>query len=1504
MALQGRLVLVQYDVGGPQLWHERQALEHVQGDNYIVLTPDGDVYMEELGLLNTDLRAVRVRPGPGILPPGIRGAQVYGLPPFSAAEMTGFEAEARRQAADERRVLGGGVAPPAAGGVPVAPVAPGVGATALLDPVDGYAAGTLKWLAAEQVEHHHYGQEVPGVTAALVKGAKAVFQLPSGASIFVTCVDGADYYKFLQRPALGDNRVLEVELNALGQPERSLKDVASLCKEVKCRWTLAGPRTSRWCINYLAVEGLGFEGHHERLRQVTRADASSWGIQEHFQVSMSLRQALLVDQLDGFNLLSIEIQFRRLQTIEYSYSEKAREQESKAVGGKLSLEEQTTFGGVTRQFSTLMVCPELLEHVKAETEKEASLAKNLRKAREEREAARRGKKGPEALMELRVSQGYEDLPTSSPLASFDPELVALPSGALSPVPLDSLVGQDGQFQVEDFTKTQTLVSDEAMRTIGRLGLGRSYEDPQFRDRSKYASFIKKLLNLGMLDLSLEEPCEKTGMFFVKKKGGKQRLIFDCRRSNCHFTTPEPIRLATGDSIGRLETSRTPLYMASADLQNAFYTMSMPYSLRKYFGLRGVKASELGIEEFEGRKLSMNQVLHPRIAVVPMGWSWAMWWCQHVSEVLCEKGGLSPDRRLRDGMPVPQGSFWHVQYVDNLHVFGTDRKEVEEHFWQAVSVLREAGLTVHEIEINEGQAEVLGWQVQESGILRPTKKRLWRVRMAIRELLRMGRASGQQLERLLGHITFVSLCRREALSVLGDCYTFVKRNYKQVVPIWKSVRKELAMWDGISVLIYNNMRSVWGDTLYAVDASEWGLGVTTTTANPSELSKLGAYVERWRFKDEAARNPRAFVQTCEEDIEVGYEESTKTFTTVGFGSVCRPWTVVGRSRWQRLEGMPVLEARATLFGIKHILRSCSNFGKRHIILTDSMTAAVAFDKGRANSYRLRRVLQQSAALSLGSGCVFRCRWPGKQVKRKLQAKQLQPPPPQQHAVPLTWDIELSRDSGKVKQSRRSARRKTVRQHKPQQTLRLASVGPQTLKKYEALWLQLVEWSGNQVTADMDKNAMDRILTAYLEFLYLEGEDLSKANYVTASVIFHVPGTKGLSTLPLTQQSMKGWRRLCPPRARMPVPFEAVCLLCQEAVRQNKLEVGLSIMMMFMLYLRPAEPFRLRVQDIVKPVGKKHRTYKHFAVLLHPNEVGVPSKTLQYDEMLTLDLKYHKFLGPSLVKHLGLGHRPAQQLAFSITLTFVFELGCSVFLEIFSGCGRLSKAVRLELGCPVLAWDITMGPQYDLTRRSNQRKILNWMEKGYIRAGHLGTPCNSFSRARDRPGGPPPLRSDGCPLGLPNLREADQTKVRIGNSLMYFSCMVLRLALMLHIAVSMENPGRSRLWICPSVKKLLSRRFTSLVDVTFCAFGTPWKKPTKIFGVHLDLSHLSCYYCRGSKRGICLFTGKPHVALMGQSNGVWRTKLAEPYPPRFCRALSKCFSNFEVSLLAAEFSRHLG
>lgn len=387
MALVNRYVMVQYDVPGPVLWHERWALEHIEADEYVVVTPDDDVYVEELSVLNQDLRGIRVRAAPGAALAGIPAAQLYELPAWAPVQVAALRAEALRVAADERRLRGGG------GQAVVAQGAGGAGIAAAAA-VPSHPAGVLRWLAAECVGTRNYGDEVVETTVARVRGAKHVQDLGNGVMIFVECVDGSDLKAFRQRAARGDARVLEQKLNSLDQAERSLQDIARECAEVPAPWSLPGPRTSKWCINYLAVEGLGFEGHHERLRQICKVDSTAWGIAEHFQVSMALRHALCVDQLNGTNLLSVEIQFRRLQTIEFSYAEKARENENRSMPGKLSLEEQSSFGGVTRQFSTLMICPSLLEHVKSETEKEAVLAKSLRKAREERDAAKKtaGKK--------------------------------------------------------------------------------------------------------------------------------------------------------------------------------------------------------------------------------------------------------------------------------------------------------------------------------------------------------------------------------------------------------------------------------------------------------------------------------------------------------------------------------------------------------------------------------------------------------------------------------------------------------------------------------------------------------------------------------------------------------------------------------------------------------------------------------------------------------------------------------------------------------------------------------------------------------------------------------------------------------------------------------------------------------------------------------------------------------------------------------------------------------
>eukprot|EP00435_Cladocopium_sp_Y103_P029330 s787_g7.t1 len=372
---------------------------HVGEEDYVVVTPDEDIYTEQLSILNTDLKSIRVRPGPGRVPPGVNAAHVYALPAWSAAEKARLKAAADAEAVAEknRRAPAGALAvavaaPPAAPVVAAAVGAPQASGADIDGPgARGLSHGVHVWVAAESSGIVKFGDPVPGVTVAPSANAKTVHTLADGSQIFCQCISLAEMEEFNAKPVKMDSRLNKVKLNPLGSPERPLAEVVAETVEYKVDWKIAGPRTSRWCLSYLVIEGLGFEAHHERFRQLCKLDVTTWGVMEHFQLSMILRQLIQVDMVNGYNCLGIELIFRRLQTIEYAHSEKAREAESKSVGGKLTLEEQFTFGSMVRQAGTLMIAPILLEHVKAEVEKDVLLQKNLRKAREERELARKAK---------------------------------------------------------------------------------------------------------------------------------------------------------------------------------------------------------------------------------------------------------------------------------------------------------------------------------------------------------------------------------------------------------------------------------------------------------------------------------------------------------------------------------------------------------------------------------------------------------------------------------------------------------------------------------------------------------------------------------------------------------------------------------------------------------------------------------------------------------------------------------------------------------------------------------------------------------------------------------------------------------------------------------------------------------------------------------------------------------------------------------------------------------
>ena len=194
-----------------------------------------------------------------------------------------------------------------------------------------------------------------------------------------------------------------------------------------------------------------------------------------------------------------------------------------------------------------------------------------------------------AVLQLRGACGYSDTCQSSSLGSYDPSLVALPDGLLRPVPIDELFApgdkEAGRNFLHALINSALLPSDEAIARLGSCGVHKVRSDPLLRNPKIYGDFVKRLLSVGLVDVSTNcEVKEIVEVFFVRKKNGQLLMVIDCRRSNCYFDQPADVSLCSGDALGRIELEADEeLFITSADLKDTFYHLLLPEKLRRYFG---------------------------------------------------------------------------------------------------------------------------------------------------------------------------------------------------------------------------------------------------------------------------------------------------------------------------------------------------------------------------------------------------------------------------------------------------------------------------------------------------------------------------------------------------------------------------------------------------------------------------------------------------------------------------------------------------------------------------------------------------------------------------------------------------------------------------------------------------------------------------------------------------------------------------------------------------------
>ena len=558
-----------------------------------------------------------------------------------------------------------------------------------------------------------------------------------------------------------------------------------------------------------------------------------------------------------------------------------------------------------------------------------------------------------------------------------------------------------------------------------------YWDETLRnDREARLDLYKKLAAKSLLGFR-KKIRTKVGVFFVWKSEKRGiRLIIDARMPNaCHRRPPktklggaaglseldavledDDLDLATSGYGGLVEMP-AQFFGDTGDVSDAFYQFSVK-SLAEWFGLDDpVLAHEFDVTEVWNPDTQLmeavepNQSLFPVFYGMPQGWAWALHFCNTAVEFGMTKS-IPASSFIKDGMTAPDPRLGPVGsvYVDNIAVFGFVQAVVHHCFDQAVENLERAGFVLHELEKGTNEVTNVGVVVDTKQCkLRHTKKRSWRLYLALKHFLRMKRATSEVVRVLAGHIVHYFSIQRSGMSCLHHTYKFIYQWLDgKSHPIPGVVKREIRMVVGLIFQVEVDLGAPYSPVAFCGDSSSYGYCFQVAEAPKEEQKPLFRFHERWRFLEveegiglglgshhhswsaDFDLPKTAYVKwLCEREgipvpggdvLERGTQSSCqhgrrfKEVELVGMvpklpGTLLDPlrWRTLVKRKWSHREPIHLKEGRVALMSLRRASRDVALHGHRLLTLCDNLSALMAFDKGRAQDLSLLSLCRRAGAL---------------------------------------------------------------------------------------------------------------------------------------------------------------------------------------------------------------------------------------------------------------------------------------------------------------------------------------------------------------------------------------------------------------------------------------------------------------------------------------------------------------------------------------------------------------
>lgn len=339
--------------------------------------------------------------------------------------------------------------------------------------------------------------------------------------------------------------------------------------------------------------------------------------------------------------------------------------------------------------------------------------------------------------------------------------------------------------------------------------------------------MRRLVEKGLAKV-IVRPKEHCGVFFVKKKDGRQRMVIDSRVSNRRFRDPPGVALSTTETFTRLEHRGAGLWIAESDVDSCFHRLRIDEELGRYFCLPPVMAGELGVCAAQGQAVGGLDLVWPCLAVAPMGWTWSLYFAQSINRDVVA-------RSLSDG----------VGELDNSrHDRGEHKPRPRER--RRGPQRGRPGLKGGASRQQEGRDVGRGGQ-RRARVLPSLRPPLLASPTLFAVVVAPSRRVRRSVGDCVGHMTFFAMLNRSVLSVLSALYKFVRSCYDEPQRLWPSCREELVAFLGVMPLVVAEWRTPWSDDVLAYDSCEEGRGHAHLRWEPGEARRVGAIGERSRYR---------------------------------------------------------------------------------------------------------------------------------------------------------------------------------------------------------------------------------------------------------------------------------------------------------------------------------------------------------------------------------------------------------------------------------------------------------------------------------------------------------------------------------------------------------------------------------------------------------------------------------------------------------------------------------